>query len=61
METHARLGFEILSQSSVYASVLELVLAHHERYDGRGYPYGTVGRRLLLIAQVIPVATRSTR
>jgi len=32
------------------------VLTHHERYDGRGYPNGTVGRRLLLIAQVIPVA-----
>src|SRR5213076_2091210 len=29
---------------------------HHERYDERGYPNGTVGRRLLLIAQVIPVA-----
>ncbi len=56
METHARLGFEILSQSLVYANVLELVLAHHERYDGCGYPFGTVGRRLLLIAQVIPVA-----
>jgi HD-GYP domain-containing protein (c-di-GMP phosphodiesterase class II) len=32
------------------------VLTHHERYDGRGYPNGSVGRRLLLIAQVIPVA-----
>jgi putative nucleotidyltransferase with HDIG domain len=56
METHPRLGFEILSQFSVYAKVLDLVLSHHERYDGRGYPNSTVGRRLLLIAQVIPVA-----
>jgi HD-GYP domain-containing protein (c-di-GMP phosphodiesterase class II) len=32
------------------------VLTHHERYDGQGYPNGTVGRRLLLLAQVIPVA-----
>ena len=36
--------------------MLDLVLSHHERYDGRGYPNSTVGRRLLLIAQVIPVA-----
>jgi HD-GYP domain-containing protein (c-di-GMP phosphodiesterase class II) len=36
--------------------VLDLVLAHHERYDGLGYPNGTVGRRLLVIAQIIPVA-----
>ncbi|HVS50074.1 MAG TPA: HD-GYP domain-containing protein [Candidatus Dormibacteraeota bacterium] len=56
METHPRLGFEILSQFSAYAKVLDLVLSHHERYDGRGYPNSTVGRRLLLIAQVIPVA-----
>ncbi len=56
METHPRLGFEILSQFSEYAKVLELVLTHHERYDGRGYPNRIVGRRLLLIAQVIPVA-----
>ena len=56
METHPRLGFEILSQFAAYAKVLDLVLSHHERYDGRGYPNSTVGRRLLLIAQVIPVA-----
>jgi len=56
METHPRLGFDILRQFSAYAKVLELVLTHHERYDGHGYPNGTVGRRLLLIAQVIPVA-----
>ena len=56
METHPRLGFDILKQFSEYAKVLDLVLTHHERYDGRGYPNGIVGRRLLLIAQVIPVA-----
>jgi putative nucleotidyltransferase with HDIG domain len=56
METHSRLGFEILRPFSEYAKVLDLVLTHHERYDGLGYPNGTVGRRQLLIAQVIPVA-----
>jgi len=56
METHPRLGFDILRPFSEYAKVLDLVLTHHERYDGLGYPNGTMGRRLLLIAQVIPVA-----
>ena len=56
METHSRLGLDILKEFSEYAKVLDLVLAHHERYDGLGYPNGTVGKRLLLIAQVIPVA-----
>lgn len=56
METHPRLGFDILRALSEYEKVLDLVLTHHERYDGHGYPNGTVGRRLLLIAQIIPVA-----
>jgi putative nucleotidyltransferase with HDIG domain len=56
METHPRLGFDILKPFSEYAKVLELVLTHHERYDGKGYPNGTVGASLPLIAQVIPVA-----
>ncbi len=56
METHPRLGFDILRPFSEYTKVLDLVLAHHERYDGKGYPNGTVGRYLPLTAQVIPVA-----
>jgi putative nucleotidyltransferase with HDIG domain len=56
METHPRLGFDILKPFSEYAKVLDLVLTHHERYDGKGYPNGVVGKRLMLIAQVIPVA-----
>jgi putative nucleotidyltransferase with HDIG domain len=56
METHPRLGFDILRAFSEYANVLDLVLTHHERYDGLGYPNGAIGRRLVLMAQVIPVA-----
>lgn len=56
METHPRLGYDILRPLSEYTKVLELVLAHHERYDGRGYPNGMVGKHLRLIEQVIPVA-----
>jgi putative nucleotidyltransferase with HDIG domain len=56
MEKHPRLGFDILRPFAEYAKILDLVLTHHERYDGLGYPNGTIGRRLLLIAQVIPVA-----
>ncbi len=56
METHPRLGYDILRPFSEYTKVLELVLAHHERYDGRGYPNGIVGRHLRLIEQVIPIA-----
>ncbi|HEX6548839.1 MAG TPA: HD-GYP domain-containing protein [Candidatus Dormibacteraeota bacterium] len=56
MERHPEAGWEILSQFSEYASVRELVLTHHERYDGQGYPRKVVGARLAVVAQVIPVA-----
>ena len=56
METHPRLGFDILRPFAEYANVLELVLTHHERYDGNGYPNRTVGWHQPLVAQVIPVA-----
>jgi HD-GYP domain-containing protein (c-di-GMP phosphodiesterase class II) len=56
METHPRVGFEILSQFSLYQKVPVLVLTHHERYAGGGYPSGIAASRLTLIAQVIPVA-----
>lgn len=56
METHPRLGHDILKEFAEYAKVLELVLTHHERFDGAGYPNRVVAHRLLLMAQVIPVA-----
>jgi len=56
MERHPQLGYEILSEFSEYGRVRELVLTHHERYDGLGYPNRVEGRRLPLMAQIIPVA-----
>jgi putative nucleotidyltransferase with HDIG domain len=56
MERHPQLGYEILSEFSEYGRVRELVLAHHEHYDGLGYPQRVAGRRLPLMDQIIPVA-----
>jgi putative nucleotidyltransferase with HDIG domain len=56
MEQHPQAGYDILSQFSEYAAVRDLVLSHHERYAGGGYPRGVAGARLPMIAQVIPVA-----
>lgn len=56
MERHPEIGYEILSEFSEYGRVKELVLTHHERYDGNGYPNRVEGRRLPLLAQIIPVA-----
>ncbi len=39
-----------------YAAVLELVRAHHERWDGRGYPGGVKGEGIPIGARIISVA-----
>jgi len=56
MERHPQIGCEILSEFAEYGRMRELVLTHHERYDGQGYPNRVEARRLPLMAQIIPVA-----
>jgi len=56
---HPRLGAEILCPVHVFRgphSVCEMVLAHHERFDGRGYPSGLSGRGIPLGARLVSVA-----
>jgi len=35
---HSRMGARILEPIAAYASVIPMVLHHHERFDGKGYP-----------------------
>lgn len=56
---HPRLGAEILCPVRVFRgphSVCEMVLAHHERFDGGGYPRGLAGRDIPLGARLVSVA-----
>lgn len=58
MKTHARLGYQILagSQSEIVQSGAEIALAHHEKYDGSGYPQGLRGTEIPLFARIVAVA-----
>jgi HD-GYP domain-containing protein (c-di-GMP phosphodiesterase class II) len=56
MRDHPRLGFEILAKFPQYEKGREIVLAHHERIDGRGYPRGLSGDQIPLGAQIVAVA-----
>ncbi len=56
MERHPEIGCEILARFPEYRQGKELVLAHHERFDGRGYPRGLRGDQIPLGAQIIAVA-----
>jgi putative nucleotidyltransferase with HDIG domain len=53
---HPRAGADLVRRLKRFGRVLEGILCHHERFDGRGYPNGISGRCIPLIARVISVA-----
>jgi response regulator RpfG family c-di-GMP phosphodiesterase len=53
---HPVYGRDILDPIKFLAPVLPGVYLHHERWDGRGYPMGLVGKDIPLIARIISVA-----
>jgi putative nucleotidyltransferase with HDIG domain len=56
METHVRIGYEILKRITFLAGAAEIVLTHHERFDGTGYPQGLKGTEIPLGSRVFAVA-----
>jgi two-component system cell cycle response regulator len=56
MGTHAAVGAEIVGQIPALRAVAPLVRAHHERWDGRGYPDQAVGEAIPLGARIVAVA-----
>jgi putative nucleotidyltransferase with HDIG domain len=56
MQTHVRIGFNLLSQIAFLAPASEIVLTHHERFDGTGYPQGLMGDEIPLGARIFAVA-----
>jgi putative nucleotidyltransferase with HDIG domain len=53
---HPELGADLLRDLGVYGPVAEIVRAHHERVDGRGYPDGLGGDDIPAIARIVAVA-----
>jgi putative nucleotidyltransferase with HDIG domain len=56
LEKHPHEGARIVSQVDGYQPVGEIILAHHERIDGGGYPRGLRGDEIPALARVISVA-----
>ena len=50
------LGADMLKHVGLYGPVSEIILAHHERVDGRGYPKGLAEEEIPEIAKIIAVA-----
>jgi HD-GYP domain-containing protein (c-di-GMP phosphodiesterase class II) len=55
MKTHVELGGHILEKSSWLATAREVVLNHHEKFDGSGYPLGLAGAAIPLSARIFAV------
>ena len=56
IQRHPELGADMLRDLGMYGPVAEIVLAHHERIDGRGYPNGLAADEIPEIAKIISVA-----
>jgi diguanylate cyclase (GGDEF)-like protein/putative nucleotidyltransferase with HDIG domain len=57
MQRHPEIGSHILDQiGGVFEHLASIVVAHHERWDGRGYPYGLAKTAIPLPARVLAVA-----
>jgi putative nucleotidyltransferase with HDIG domain len=53
---HPEQGARLVARIEGYGPVAEIILAHHERIDGNGYPNGLVGAQIPLAARIISVA-----
>jgi PAS domain S-box-containing protein len=56
IKSHAQIGHDILSEIDFDWPIAQIILQHHERLDGSGYPRGLKGDDILLEARILAVA-----
>ncbi len=56
IKTHPQVGYDILKRIEFPYSIGQIMLQHHERMDGSGYPAGLKGDEILLEARILAVA-----
>ncbi|WP_109122081.1 MASE3 domain-containing protein [Azospirillum sp. TSO22-1] len=56
LKTHARSGHDILCKANLPWPVAEIILQHHEKLDGSGYPQGLTGDAIRREARILAVA-----
>ena len=56
IKSHPRVGYEILEMIEFPWPVTQVILQHHERLDGSGYPDGLSGEDVILEARLLSVA-----
>ncbi len=56
IKEHPVLGFEIITEFDFLRKAAQVVLYHHERFDGKGYPCGLAGEAIPLEARIFSIA-----
>jgi len=56
MKAHVQIGYQIVSRLGFMAPSAEIILTHHERWDGQGYPNGLRGDQVPLGTRIFAVA-----
>lgn len=58
IKNHPTIGYEMIKHVANFKEngVLDIVLYHHERYDGTGYPLGLKGNNIPLVARIVAIA-----
>lgn len=55
MRTHSSIGERIANESSELKEIAHLILKHHERYDGNGYPLGLKGEDIPIECRILSI------
>ncbi len=56
IKLHAFAGYQMLSNIEMYKELAVIILHHHERYDGKGYPDRLQGEEIPLLARIMTVS-----
>ena len=56
IKNHPSIGAHILSNASIFKNIIPIVLHHHEKYNGRGYPSQLAGEDIPYLARITAVA-----
>lgn len=56
IKNHVVAGYDILSEVPMYNNFVDIILAHHEHFDGSGYPRSLKGEEIPLAARIMSVA-----
>ncbi|MDY0163385.1 HD domain-containing phosphohydrolase [Desulfobotulus sp.] len=56
IKAHPVIGAGIVGKLGLWSREQEIILYHHERYDGSGYPKGLAGKEIPLLARILSVA-----